>query len=418
MYIFDGKVLDAYGVLGLQSGATDAEVKRAYRKLSRQYHPDFNADNEEWAHKKMQVVNAAHDEIVGRRKDTYIPSMSKYQASDGSRPDLEKTETERKSSSTAGNTSNGGYSTNNYYRDDSKFWDEFFGNDYGSNTWRSSTRQGERQQWRAYTRQGQDGSRRGTSGQGTSSRTAYEENGHRYEGNRHRYEKDSSSYSSTRNNGNDDFSSYIFRGNYIKSQWLHFDMLYNELMKKYNVMSSNEEKGKLSKLIDIFMNQMLAYSSFHSRFSKYISLKDFDALKVLNEEFDKFNRQAVWVKEIYKYMNEEMPFMMSAVSTEFSGIHSSNYISIVEVCIYTSVYFDNLIKDYIKTYVRYNTEEQFKYAYDRIVKEFNLFLSKNGYNINNLNSFIKSFKLKKFLKDCCSDFRFDENYVYRGKYTR
>ena len=38
---------DYYEVLGLQKGATDDEIKKAYRKLAKQYHPDLNPDNPE-----------------------------------------------------------------------------------------------------------------------------------------------------------------------------------------------------------------------------------------------------------------------------------------------------------------------------------------------------------------------------------
>ncbi len=34
-----------YSVLGLSPGATDEEVKKAYRALSRKYHPDANVNN-------------------------------------------------------------------------------------------------------------------------------------------------------------------------------------------------------------------------------------------------------------------------------------------------------------------------------------------------------------------------------------
>ncbi len=60
---------DPYGVLGLEPGASDEEVKSAYRKLIRENHPDrliAEGMPEEFvrqANEKMAAINAAHDEI-------------------------------------------------------------------------------------------------------------------------------------------------------------------------------------------------------------------------------------------------------------------------------------------------------------------------------------------------------------------
>ena len=38
-------MIDPYSILGISRDASDEEVKKAYRKLSRKYHPDANIDN-------------------------------------------------------------------------------------------------------------------------------------------------------------------------------------------------------------------------------------------------------------------------------------------------------------------------------------------------------------------------------------
>ena len=53
---------DPYRVLGLTPDATDEEVKQAYRRLAKKYHPDMNPGDPEAA-KKMNEINAAYDQI-------------------------------------------------------------------------------------------------------------------------------------------------------------------------------------------------------------------------------------------------------------------------------------------------------------------------------------------------------------------
>ena len=58
---------DPYKVLGVSPDASDEDIKRAYRRLAKQYHPDRNPGDAEAA-KKMQEVNAAYEQIKNPEK--------------------------------------------------------------------------------------------------------------------------------------------------------------------------------------------------------------------------------------------------------------------------------------------------------------------------------------------------------------
>ena len=49
---------DYYEVLGINKSAQDAEIKKAYRKLAKKYHPDANPDNKEAEAKFKEVTDA------------------------------------------------------------------------------------------------------------------------------------------------------------------------------------------------------------------------------------------------------------------------------------------------------------------------------------------------------------------------
>ncbi len=55
-------ISDPYKVLGVSPNASDDDVKAAYRKLAKKYHPDLNP-GDEYAAQKMNEINAAYDQI-------------------------------------------------------------------------------------------------------------------------------------------------------------------------------------------------------------------------------------------------------------------------------------------------------------------------------------------------------------------
>ncbi len=80
---------DPFEILGVQRGASDEEIKNAYRALAKKYHPDnYDDDNplKDVANEKMQDINWAYDEIQRLRaenKNTYSGAGTYYQSYSG-----------------------------------------------------------------------------------------------------------------------------------------------------------------------------------------------------------------------------------------------------------------------------------------------------------------------------------------------
>ncbi|RCN38936.1 DnaJ domain protein [Ancylostoma caninum] len=75
--------VDHYAVLGLKPGATLKEIKSAYYKLSKQYHPDRNRDNKEEAAAKFHQVSLAY-EVLGSDEKRRAYDLTRIRTS----PDL------------------------------------------------------------------------------------------------------------------------------------------------------------------------------------------------------------------------------------------------------------------------------------------------------------------------------------------
>jgi DnaJ homolog subfamily B member 4 len=65
--------LDYYKILGVDKGATDDDLKKAYRKLAMRWHPDKNPNNKKEAESKFKQISEAY-EVSRSSMCGFIPS--------------------------------------------------------------------------------------------------------------------------------------------------------------------------------------------------------------------------------------------------------------------------------------------------------------------------------------------------------
>jgi len=68
---------DCYQVLGVDSDATQEEIKRAFRRLALRYHPDHNPEDPKQAEEKFKEINEAYQVLsdeAKRRQYDYLMS--------------------------------------------------------------------------------------------------------------------------------------------------------------------------------------------------------------------------------------------------------------------------------------------------------------------------------------------------------
>ena len=63
--------MDLYIVLGVQQGASESEIKRAYRRLARRFHPDINPGDQTAAARFHQILEAYETLIDPARRSRY-----------------------------------------------------------------------------------------------------------------------------------------------------------------------------------------------------------------------------------------------------------------------------------------------------------------------------------------------------------
>ena len=69
---------DPYSILGVPRNASEEEIKKAYKALSRKYHPDANINNpnKDQAEEKFKQIQAAYQQVMKERTGGYGPGSS------------------------------------------------------------------------------------------------------------------------------------------------------------------------------------------------------------------------------------------------------------------------------------------------------------------------------------------------------
>lgn len=129
--------IDYYKILGVAKSASEAEIKKAYRKLARKYHPDLNP-SDKTAEAKFKEINEAN-EVLGDPEN-----RKKYDKYGKDWKHAEEFEKAQKSQQSRGGSqqqhySSGGSSTGDY----SDFFESMFGGSGGGRSGRSSSFKGQ-----------------------------------------------------------------------------------------------------------------------------------------------------------------------------------------------------------------------------------------------------------------------------------
>ena len=114
--------IDYYKILGVNKDASENEIKKAYRKLARKYHPDLNPDNKE-AEKKFKEINEANEVLSNpenrKKYDKYGENWQHGEEYEKARRQYEQQSQQRTQQQYGGQ----GYSDQDY----SDFFESMFG---------------------------------------------------------------------------------------------------------------------------------------------------------------------------------------------------------------------------------------------------------------------------------------------------
>lgn len=128
--------VDYYKILGVEKTATDKDIKSAYRKLARKFHPDLNPDDKD-ANRKFQQINEANEVLSDPEKRKKFDQYGKdWQHAD----EFEKQNQQRGQSSDRGGQRFSGSQSEGDFSD---FFENLFGGSAGGSRGRQARYRGE-----------------------------------------------------------------------------------------------------------------------------------------------------------------------------------------------------------------------------------------------------------------------------------
>ena len=111
--------IDYYKILGIEKNSTESNIKKAYRKLARKYHPDLNPDDKK-AEKKFKEINEANEVLSNaENRKKYDKYGKDWQHAD----EFEKSKRQQQSQKGYQKQSSGDFSDSDY----SDFFESMFG---------------------------------------------------------------------------------------------------------------------------------------------------------------------------------------------------------------------------------------------------------------------------------------------------
>ena len=123
--------IDYYKILGLTKAATEKELKGAYRKLARKYHPDLNPNDKE-ANKKFQEINEANEVLSDPdKRKKYDQYGENWQHADAYEQQKQQ-QGGRQYSGYAGGGNDGGYNYESFGGGGGNDFSDYFSQMFGS----------------------------------------------------------------------------------------------------------------------------------------------------------------------------------------------------------------------------------------------------------------------------------------------